>query len=283
MGAVGTLRAMFRLMSLCTLLTATAAFSHARLKTPAPRNDSDLLKDPNGPCGNVPRTTNNTVYTQGQTVNVAFEETVNHAGCFAFALSQQNDMNFTFLKMVPHSTNGGTPRQYTTTLQLPAGVTCQNCTLQQIQYMIAGFDGGACPPANPPNGSRYFSCADIRIVAPDAGSGAGGGSAGAGGGAGVGGGSGGGSGGTGGAGGGNVPADAGTGGGAGGKGGGEGTGGGTAVADAGGTGGGVASGTGGSSGGLISGEDPGAGCSAMPVGGFAALILAIAMRRRRSN
>ncbi len=263
---------MFRLISLTALLVTSSVFAHARLKTPTPRSNSDLLKDPNGPCGNVVRTALTTNYTPGQQVDVAFEETVNHAGCFTFALSQANDTNFTLLKMVPHSTNGALPRQYTTTLQLPAGVTCQNCTLQQIQYMIAGFDGGVCPPANPPAGSRYYSCADIRIAAAVVDAGAGGG---AGGGAGddgsAGGGAGGGS------------EDAGAGGGsAGGEGGGGGSGGGAAVVDAGPGDAGTPSGTGGSSGGLISGDEPGAGCSAMPIGGLAALVLAIAMRRRKS-
>ena len=290
--AVATLRGMFRLISVSLLLVTSAAFAHARLKSPVPRNNSDLLKDPNGPCGLVPRTTLNTLYTPGQLIPVTFVETVNHGGCFTFNLSQANDTTFMQLKIVAHSNVGATPRQYATNVQLPAGVSCQNCTLQQVQYMIANYDGGVCPPANPPAGSRYYSCADIRIAAavPDAGPGI---DAGAGGGAG--GGTGGGTaGGAGGGAGGGTAGGAGGGGTAGGAGGGGtagGAGGGTPEEDAGSTGGGAGGaggaggspGAGGSSGGVIHGDDPGAGCTAMPVGGLAALVLAIAVRRRQQR
>ena len=271
---------MFRLISLCVLLVTGSAFAHARLISPAPRNNSDLLKDPTGPCGNIARTALSTNYTPGQVIPVTFEETVNHAGCFTFSLSQANDTSFMLLKVVPHSTVGALPRPYSANVQLPMGVSCANCTLQQVQYMIANYDGGVCPPPNPPAGSRYYSCADIRVM-PDAGSGAGGGTGG-----GVAGGGTGGSGGAGGATGGGTGGSAGGGaGGSGGAGGATGGGtGGTGGTGTGGTGGaGGTGGSGGSSGGVIHGEEPGAGCTAMPVGGLAALMLAaVAMRRRRS-
>jgi hypothetical protein len=286
---------MFRLISLTVLVVTSSVFAHARLKTPMPRNNSDLLKDPNGPCGNVPRTALNTQYTAGQVIPVAFEETVTHAGCFTVNFSEANDSTFTRLKTVTHSNAGGTPRQYTTNATLPAGITCANCTLQLVQFMLTNYDGGACPPATIPAGSRYYSCADIRVVAavPDAGSGGGAGGSGGGAAGGAGGGS---AGGAGGSGGGATGGGAG-GGTAGGSGGGGEADAGTPGADAGSTGGGAGGsggsggaggmggkggGAGGSSGGVVQGNDPAAGCSAMPVGALAALALAIALRRRQS-
>ena len=259
---------MIRLISLSLLLLATAAVAHTRLLAPVPRSNNDALKDPNGPCGNVPRTALNTQYVMGQTVKLDWEETVNHSGCFLISLSTANDLNFVLRKNVPHSAVGAVPRAYTTNLTLPTGLVCDNCTLQLQQIMISNYDGGVCPPATLPVGSHYFSCADIQIVADAGVADAGDTGGGAGGGGGTGGGTGGGAGGAGGG------TGGGTGGGAGG-----GTGGG---ATGGGAGGGSGGATGGSSGGVVGGDEPGAGCSAMPMGSLVvSMLLALGLRRRK--
>src|SRR3954468_24630007 len=107
---------MFRLISLTLAVLPTSALAHTRLLSPAPRNTSDALKDPNGPCGNVPRTTINTEYTMGQTVKLDWEETVNHSGCFLISLSPANDLGFVLRKNVAHSGVGAVPRPYSTNL-----------------------------------------------------------------------------------------------------------------------------------------------------------------------
>jgi hypothetical protein len=271
-----------RALLILTLLPSLA-FAHARLLSPTPRNNSDSLKDPNGPCGNVPRTANNTVWQQGATVTINFEETINHDGCFILSLSQQNDQNFQQLMVVPHKNapaiTAANPRPYSATLTLPAFTSCQNCTFQLIQVMQSA--ALACPPANFAAGSRYYSCADVRIVAAtpdaggmDAGSGSDSGTPDAGG---TGGGAGGGAGGAGGTGGGG---DA-TGGGSGGAGGTGGTGGG---GDATGGGAGGAGGSGSVGGGGGAEFDPvsgGCGATGFAFGFYGLLLLVGALLRRR--
>lgn len=172
------------------MLIASTAWSHTLLTTPVPRNNRDDLKDGNGgaPCGGVARTTDKVAtWTMGATVDVKWNETVNHAGCFLIKLSPANDQNFQLMKNEPHKTQPAitaqAPRPYSTTITLPAGMTCESCTLQLIQIMDTTMP---CPPAVIPAGASYYSCADVKIVAPAGGTGGGaagtgGGTAGAGG------------------------------------------------------------------------------------------------------
>lgn len=296
---------MRRLVVLMAVVLAGAGWGHARLKAPVPRNNSDALKDPNGPCGAVARTGSNTVYQVGNMVKVDFEETINHPGCFIISFSEQNDQNFTTLTTVKHNGQGALPRQYSAQAKLPDGVTCQNCTMQLIQVMLSSYDGGACL-RNLPGASNYYSCADIRVQMPDGGmmpdAGTGGGAGGGGGSSASGGGgassSGGG---VAGAGGGAASsgggAASGSGGGAGSSGGGEqsGSSGGGAPSSSGGgqassSGGGAPSSSGGgnpmsppdSQGGVVDGN-PSVGCSAVPVAPLATLLLATALLLRRRH
>jgi len=297
---------MRRLVVMMAVVLAGAGWGHARLKAPVPRNNSDALKDPNGPCGNVPRTSSNTVYLVGDLVKVDFEETINHPGCFIVSLSQQNDQNFTTLTTVKHNGQGALPRQYTAMAKLPDGMTCQNCTVQLIQVMLNTYDGGACL-RNLPGASNYYSCADVRVqmpdggMMPDAGSGAGGGAGGGGGSSASGGGgassSGGGAASSGGGGasssGGGVAASGG--GAASSSGGGEQTGsagGGTPTSSGGGqasaSGGGAPSGSGGGNpmsppeGGVVDGN-PSVGCSTVPMAPLATLLFAVVLLLRRRH
>jgi hypothetical protein len=147
--------------------TARDADAHARLKTPAPRSTADGLKDmgavSGAPCGGVAKTNRPTVYRQGQTITVDFEETINHPGCFLFALLSNNDTEYLEVKNVKQNPAGATPRPYTTEIQLPANMTCTDCTLQMRQIMLANNDL-PCPPNPIPLGVPYYSCADIQIT-----------------------------------------------------------------------------------------------------------------------
>ncbi|MBL8950507.1 MAG: lytic polysaccharide monooxygenase [Myxococcaceae bacterium] len=160
--------------------TAASAQAHARLVAPQPRTNDADLKDGNGgaPCGGKARNPARVAtYTMGQTVQVRWEETINHAGCFIIKVSAANDSNFVMVANPPHSTTGALPRPYTANVTLPAGMTCSACTMQLIQVMNNTVP---CPTTNIPAGDSYYSCADIVILAPDAGMGgtAGGGSGG---------------------------------------------------------------------------------------------------------
>jgi hypothetical protein len=141
------------------------AWAHTRLVSPAPRSSDDGLKDGNGgaPCGAIAPTGKPTVLKAGEPVSLAFEETVNHPGCFLVALLENGDTKQTLLANVKHVADGGTPRAYAASVDLPKGLTCDGCTLQLRQMMLAD-DQTTCPPATIAPGTTYYSCADVRIT-----------------------------------------------------------------------------------------------------------------------
>lgn len=65
------------------------------------------------------------------------------------------------------SAQGAVPRPYTATVQLPAGVTCTQCTLQLRQIMLAA-ETDPCPPATIAAGATYYTCADVTLTASPA-------------------------------------------------------------------------------------------------------------------
>jgi hypothetical protein len=137
---------------------------HALLTSPAPRDNRSDHKDPYGPCG-VARTTMSTSLQSGQALTVNFTETVDHPGCFLIDLSTDNDQTWRQLGNVAHSSTGTTPRMYSAQVTLPAGVSCDSCTLRLRQIML-GSDATPCPPNPIPTGATYYSCADVKITAP---------------------------------------------------------------------------------------------------------------------
>lgn len=147
-------------LSLVLLVGATTdVLAHARLKIDGlvkPRSVNAGIKT--GPCGNVARTSTPTVLAPGQTIDIEWEETVDHPGSFKFSFSPANDQGFdtNLLKEVVDTQNTAPiPHFYKTTLTLP-NVSCTACTLQLIQVMT---------DTNP--ASFYYSCADIQLVAAD--------------------------------------------------------------------------------------------------------------------
>jgi hypothetical protein len=152
------------------LIAPATALAHTYILQPPPRDvavaDLNARAHKTGPCGSVPRTGPPVQYQPGETITVKFEETINHTGCFQIAFSAADDQNFVTLKQLP-DTQG--VQVYTTTVTLPAGVTCPACTLQVRQLMLEGTANPVCAPdAAPPDGtaglgSTYFSCADICV------------------------------------------------------------------------------------------------------------------------
>lgn len=152
------------------VVVPSLAQAHARLVTPTPRNNQDGYKEPLAvPACGVARTAAQPVtdLPSGGRYQVEFEETINHSGCFVVDLSVGgNDQNWMQLAIVQHDTSQPTPRFYDTFVDLPAGVTCNQCTLRLRQLMVSDV---GCPPASVPSGGTYYSCANIRLVGPDAG------------------------------------------------------------------------------------------------------------------
>lgn len=142
---------------------APLALGHARWKvgstvTP-PRDNATGLKG--GPCGGVARTKTPRAFKPGQTINVEWEETIDHPGYFRIAFSEKDDAGFDSNILVPQfndtqntAVTTGMEHQYTTAVTLP-NTLCTTCTLQLIQFMTE----------NPSAPGQYFSCTDIQITA----------------------------------------------------------------------------------------------------------------------
>ena len=118
-----------------------------------PRNaDANLKGDP---CGAVPRTTTPATFAPGQTIEVTFQETVNHPGHFRIAFSPANDQGFNsniLLDSIPDTMGPETPTPhlYRSVITLPMQ-TCDACSLQLIQVMTD-------------SNTNYYSCSDIKLA-----------------------------------------------------------------------------------------------------------------------
>lgn len=139
-------------------LSPNTVFAHARWVidsvTPPRTNDTGLKIDP---CGGKPRTSRSTIFSAGQTIELEFEETINHPGHYRIAFSPANDLNFdsyVLVDNIPDVTNNG---PYTQEVTIPMDV-CSACTLQLIQVMTTS--------PTPQPGDFYYSCTDIQITAP---------------------------------------------------------------------------------------------------------------------
>lgn len=152
---------------------ARAAHGHVLLADPKPRDNSDEHKDDAMPCPKRTTTQAVATYAAGAKVTVKFNETVNHAGCFAVDFAEANDTGWKMLGTLPHSTMAKIPRPYQIDVTLPAGINCQACTMRVRQFMLDA-DPPTCPPASMEPGTTYYQCANFKIAggAPDAGSGA---------------------------------------------------------------------------------------------------------------
>jgi hypothetical protein len=176
------------------LLVAAApavARAHFQLKAPTSWMSQDALGSPQkmGPCGDEgggTATGTVTAFKPGDTVTITIDEKVFHPGHYRIALARDRSE----LPVEPPVTAGSTPcgtvpvaspavfpvladgvfdhtapfdKPQTTTVTLPADMTCDRCTLQVIQFMS---DHGL----NNPGGCFYHHCADVAIT-PDGGGG----------------------------------------------------------------------------------------------------------------
>src|SRR5262245_14023758 len=139
---------------LANLLPGPAS-GHVRLLYPVPRTPIALKV---GPCGGVPRTDQPLVVAAGETIEVEYEEYIDHPGYYRILFSFADDKDFIVLAdNLPDkkpSTPGGVST-YKTTVTLPSTPT-DTGTLLVIQVMTE-------IPSSP---RLYYSCADIRLVDP---------------------------------------------------------------------------------------------------------------------
>jgi hypothetical protein len=138
------------------------------LDSPASRYGAGVLKT--GPCGvaDGERTLNVTYYEPGETIQVIWDEYVDHPGHYRIAFDDNGDDDFvdpaTMMEFDSNDTvlldeitdKGPGERDYVATVTLP-NVTCDNCTLQVIQVM---YDK---PPYTTPGNDIYYQCADLAL------------------------------------------------------------------------------------------------------------------------
>jgi hypothetical protein len=167
-------------------LMAAPARAHFELQAPASWMSQDPFGSPQnlGPCGDEGGGTPSGVVTPfraGQTVDVTVDEIIFHPGHYRIALAVVDRSE---LPAEPPVTAGSTlpcgtvpvqnppvfpvladgvldhaqpyPGPQTVQVTLPAGITCDKCTLQVIEFM-------SNHGLNNPGGCFYHHCADISI------------------------------------------------------------------------------------------------------------------------
>ncbi|MEO6951410.1 MAG: SCE4755 family polysaccharide monooxygenase-like protein [Polyangia bacterium] len=170
------------------LAVALPADAHFVLDAPPSWMSQDSLGSPQKgpPCGDEGGGTVTsivTTYRQGDTITITIDEKIFHPGHYRVSLATtdrsvllnepvvQPDSNsvcgsaeiqstpvFPVLadNVLPHTTAFSGPQ--TVTIQLPADVTCDKCTLQVLEFM-------SNHGLNTPGGCFYHHCADLQIVA----------------------------------------------------------------------------------------------------------------------
>ena len=174
-------------LTLCAgLLVPSAAQAHFVLTSPASMNEQNGLGDPQkaAPCGDdggAVATNMVTTYQEGDTLTLTLTEMIPHPGHYRVALALEPDLSD--LPPEPIVTPGATPcgsapidpapvfpvladgvfehdsplvGEQSIDITLPAGVTCDNCTLQVIEFM-------SDHALNDPGGCYYHHCAAISI------------------------------------------------------------------------------------------------------------------------
>jgi hypothetical protein len=160
--------------------------AHFVLESPAAMTQQNELGDPQkappcGDAGNAALTGERTSYTEGATISITINETITHPGHYrvALALDSPDDLppappvtagttdcgsapidpspSFPVLAdgVLQHSSALDGSQTFEVTL--PEGVTCENCTLQIIEFM-------SNHGLNNPGGCYYHHCASIAIT-----------------------------------------------------------------------------------------------------------------------
>ena len=147
-----------RTLLVLVLLSGTAS-AHITMTSPTPRTTDNKA----GPCGDAGSTRGSNVATfgPGATINVEWDETIDHPGHYRIAFDNDGDdvfqnpvgpddnFPFTLMDQIPDKAGG----HYVQAITLPTTL-CNNCTLQLMQIMTTVV----------PYDSFYYQCADIAIV-----------------------------------------------------------------------------------------------------------------------
>jgi hypothetical protein len=178
-------------------LAAAPAYAHFVLKTPPAKYEQDLGGGPqkSPPCGQAddpmhPPVPTNAVTTlqAGSTIDITIDEIITHPGhyrvllapnpeslpadppvtagtmaCGSTVITQNPTLPLLADGLLVHTSAFGSPQ--TMHVTLPAGMTCNNCTLQVVEFMSQH-------PETPPGGCFYHHCATVNVTAgpvPDAG------------------------------------------------------------------------------------------------------------------
>ncbi len=168
-----------RMLAVISLvLVATATRAHLTLESPPSRYGGDVLKD--GPCGRSDgaRSANVTMVESGATIEIVFDEYIDHPGHFRVAFDADGDDDFRDPPCLENCISRTDPApvfaQYSdptvlldgiadtrggrTTIQVTLpDVECDRCTLQVIQVM---YDKR---PITSPGNDLYYQCADLVL------------------------------------------------------------------------------------------------------------------------
>ena len=159
-------------------ISPAEARAHLGLESPASRYGPDVLKT--GPCGvdGGKRSDNVTYYEPGETIEVSWDEYVDHPGHYRIAFDEDGEDDFvdpaTMTELYSNDAvlrdgitdKGQGERDYLVSVTLP-DLSCDTCTLQVIQVM---YDKR---PYTTPGNDIYYQCADLvlrrGVASPDAG------------------------------------------------------------------------------------------------------------------
>jgi uncharacterized protein (TIGR03382 family) len=160
-----------RTLGVLMFLGAGPALAHIALRAPMVR----YADQKSGPCGRGAtdaRTSRVTTFTAGDTIDVVWDETINHPGHYRISFDVDGQdfylpRSFTdrdgglnvLIDAIPDAPLAN--QRYTVRIRLP-DTPCTNCTLQLIQMMTDK------PPYGDGN-DIYFQCADLVLLPRDAG------------------------------------------------------------------------------------------------------------------
>ena len=160
------------------LFCANSASAHLALDFPVSRHGPEVLKE--GPCGieHSSRGKNISVFAPGETIEVQWNEYINHPGHFRIAFDESGNNSFqdpvcldncdsrsmvieqqagdpsVLLDAIPDTPSGGLS---SVSVTLP-DIECDDCTLQVIQVMTDK------PPYTIGGNDLYYQCADIVLT-----------------------------------------------------------------------------------------------------------------------
>jgi hypothetical protein len=164
---------------LCVSLNAAivlSASAHIGLEYPPSRYGPNILKSPPCGLGGGQRTNNVTTLEPGTTIDIVWDEYIDHPGHFRVAFDADGDDDFVEPACLSGcSTRSPTIELYSNEAVLLDGIAdtpdgghggarvalpdieCDNCTLQVIQVM---YDK---PPYRLPGDDLYYQCADLVL------------------------------------------------------------------------------------------------------------------------